>query len=132
MRRWLLAALIALAPGLAWGQANVPTGGGSTPTAAPGTSASSALPVQGVIGGVPVDGNGAPFQGEVAMTVGTTYAAQRSLKAICTAAGNVSVTYTDSSTGVWAAAVGTNTFPVAATAVNASGTTATCTYSNLK
>src|SRR5581483_7593696 len=35
------------------------------------------------------------FQGEVAMTVGQSYAPQRSIKVVCTVAGNVSVTYVD-------------------------------------
>jgi hypothetical protein len=73
----------------------------------------------------------APFLGEVALTVGTPDSqARRSLKAICTAAGNVSVTYSDSSTGTWAVVVGTQTFPIAITTVNSA--TATCTYFNLK
>ena len=74
------------------------------------------------------DVSNAAFQGESAMTVGTTYTAGRSLKATCTAAGNVAVTYVEASTGVWAAQTGDNVFPIAATAVNSSGTTATCTY----
>lgn len=78
------------------------------------------------------DAQSAAFTGEVAMTVGTVYAAARSLKAICTVAGNISVTYVDTSVGVWAVQVGTQTLPVSITAVNASGTTATCTYANLK
>ena len=79
------------------------------------------------------DASNAPFWGEVALVVGTPDTqARRSLKAICTGAGNVAVTYADSSTGVWAAQVGTQTWPIAITQVNTSGTTATCTYSNLK
>jgi hypothetical protein len=84
-----------------------------------------ALPVQ--------DGQNAGYQGAVAMTVGTTYAAQRSVKANCTVAGNVSLTLADASTDVWIiSAPGTTVIPYAATAINSSGTTATCTYSNLK
>ncbi|HUO23653.1 MAG TPA: hypothetical protein VMU59_14145 [Caulobacteraceae bacterium] len=77
--------------------------------------------------------NNAPFQGEVALTVGAADSqARRTLKATCTAAGNVSVTYADGSTGVWAAQAGQQTWPIAITTVNASGTTATCAYANLK
>jgi len=55
------------------------------------------------------------------------------LKANCTVTGNVTVTYSDASTGVWiVGAAGTSVWPIAATAVNTSGTTATCTYANLK
>lgn len=80
-----------------------------------------------------LDGNSAAFQGEVSLTVGTPDTkARRSLKAICSAAGNVAVTYADASTGVWAVVVGTQTIPIAVTTVNSSGTTATCTYSNLR
>ena len=74
----------------------------------------------------------AAFQGAVAMTVGTTYTAQRSVGASCTVAGNMSVTFTDASTLTVPVAVGWQTFPFAITAVNSSGTTATCAYSNLK
>jgi hypothetical protein len=77
--------------------------------------------------------NDAAFQGEVALTVGTADSqARRSLKAVCTAAGNVSVTYADGSTGVWPAVVGAQTWPIAITTVNTSGTTAACAYANLK
>ena len=72
------------------------------------------------------------FFGEAAVTVGTAFPAGRSLKATCTAAGTVSLTYSDGSTGVWGAAVGTQTFPVEATLVNAAGTTAACSYASLK
>jgi hypothetical protein len=73
-----------------------------------------------------------PFQGAVAMTTGTTYASQRSLGANCTAAGNLSLTLADGSTLVVPVSVGWQTFPLAVTAVNSSGTTATCNNSNLK
>jgi hypothetical protein len=79
------------------------------------------------------DSQNAGYQGAVAMTVGTTYAAQRSVKANCTTTGNVSLTLSDGSTDVWIiSAVGSTVIPYAATAINFSGTTATCTYSNLK
>jgi len=80
-----------------------------------------------------VDPNNAAYQGEIPMTVGTAYATARSLKAVCTAVGNVSVTYADGSTGTWAiSATGVSVLPIAVTTVNTAGTTATCTYSNLK
>jgi hypothetical protein len=81
------------------------------------------------------DQNSAAFSGEISMPVdGTTYAAGRSLKAICTVAGNVKVTYTDASTGIWALQVGTQTLPLAVTAWTVSAVTgaATATYANLK
>jgi hypothetical protein len=79
------------------------------------------------------DSQNAGYQGAVAMTVGTTYAAQRSVKANCTVAGNVSLTLADGSTDVWIiSAAGSTVIPYAATAINSSGTTATCTYANLK
>jgi hypothetical protein len=79
------------------------------------------------------DSQNAGYQGAVAMTVGTTYAAQRSVKANCTVAGNVSLTLVDGSTDVWIiSAAGTTVIPYAATAINSSGTTATCSYANLK
>jgi hypothetical protein len=97
----------------------------------------------GTTSGVPgtidtTDSSGAGYQGEFSMTVGTSYtlspgvAQARSVHAICTVAGNVSVTYADGSTGVWAVAVGNQTIPAAAVAINSSGTTATCTYAGLK
>jgi hypothetical protein len=79
------------------------------------------------------DAQNAGYQGAVAMTIGTTYAARRSVKANCTAIGNVSLTLADGSTDVWIiSAAGSTVIPYAATAINSSGTTATCTYSNLK
>ena len=77
--------------------------------------------------------NNAAFQGEVQLIVGTADSvARRSLKATCTAAGNVSVIYGDGSVGTWQAAIGIQTFPIAITTVSTAGTTATCTYANLK
>ncbi len=78
------------------------------------------------------DANNAAFQGVVSMTVGTSYPAGRSLAANCGAAGNISLTFADASTLVVPAVVGFQTFPFAVTSINASGTTATCGYSNLK
>lgn len=79
-----------------------------------------------------LDANSAAFQGEFAMTVGTSYTAGRSFKANCSAAGNVSITYPDASTGLWPLVVGIQTIPAAATMINSSGTTATATYTGLK
>ncbi len=81
-----------------------------------------------------VDPYNAAFWGSGgAMTVGTAYPYGRSLKANCTATGNVSVTYADGSTDTWViSAAGTTVLPIAVTTVNTSGTTATCTYANLK
>ena len=66
------------------------------------------------------------------MTIGTTYAAQRSIGVLCTTAGNIVVTFADASTLVLPVYVGWQTFPFAVTTINASGTTATATYYNLK
>lgn len=74
----------------------------------------------------------ASYQGEIALTVGTASTVGRALKAACAGAGNINVTYTDGSTGIWPVAIGTQTLPLAITTVNASGTTATCTYANVK
>jgi hypothetical protein len=73
-----------------------------------------------------------PFTGAVAMTPDQTYAPQRSLAASCTAGGSVSVTLADGSTLAWPVGVGWQREAFAATAVNGAGTTATCTYANLK
>lgn len=81
---------------------------------------------------IAADVNGSPFQGAVAMTVGTTYAAQRSLGVVCTVAGNVTFQLADGSTLTLPAAVGWQTFPFAVTQIVAAGTTATATYFNLK
>jgi len=78
------------------------------------------------------DPQNAAFQGAVAMTVGTTYTAQRSVGVLCTVAGNVAMTLVDASTITLPVYVGWQTFPFAATAINSSGTTATATYYNLK
>jgi hypothetical protein len=78
------------------------------------------------------DAYSAPYGGETPMVVGTPTTARRAVKANCTSAGNVSVTYADGSTGTWAVTVGTQTLPISATTVNAAGTTATCTYAELK
>jgi len=79
-----------------------------------------------------VDANNAAFQGVVAMTVGTLYAAQRSIGILCTAAGNVQMTLADSSSLTLPVSVGFQTYPFAVTTIVAAGTTATATYYNLK
>ena len=73
------------------------------------------------------------FSGSVPMTVGTTYAAQRSVGVLATVAGNVTFTLADASTitlpvyaGLW------QVCPFAVTSIASSGTTATATYFNLK
>jgi hypothetical protein len=81
---------------------------------------------------VVADYQDASFAGAVAMTVGTTYAPQRAIGANCSVAGNMSVTFVDASTLAVPVQVGFQTFPFAVTAVNTGGTTATCTYVNLK
>jgi hypothetical protein len=76
------------------------------------------------------DASGASVTGRVALTVGTPGTAGRMFCAICTTAGNVSVTFSNASTGVYPLAVGINAFPWQITEVNSSGTTATATYEN--
>ena len=70
--------------------------------------------------------------GAVAMTVGTSYAEARQLFINCTAAGNVALTFTDSTVLVVPVLAGLTILPWAVTAINTSGTTATATYANLK
>ena len=77
------------------------------------------------------DSQSAAFQGAVAMTIGTTYAAQRSVGVLCTVAGNMSLTLANGSTITLPVYQGWQTFPFAATAINSSGTTATAIYYNL-
>ncbi len=109
---------------------NLPTT--TTVAGAVSVSALPALPAgTNNIGGV-VDSNSAAFVGEFAMTIGTTYPVGRSFKANCTVGGVVSNTYPDGSTGLWSVVVGIQTVPAQATAINSSGTTATCVYTNLK
>ena len=73
-----------------------------------------------------------PFYGATALTVGTAATAGRALRISCTAAGNVSVTYSDASTDTFPVNVGLSIIPGEFTTVNTSGTTATATYANLK
>jgi hypothetical protein len=78
------------------------------------------------------DAQSAPFAGAVAMTVGTTYPAQRSVGVLCTGAGNVTFQFSDASTLTLPVAVGWQIFPFACTEIIAAGTTATATCYNLK
>ena len=78
------------------------------------------------------DAQSAPFAGAVAMTVDTTYTAQRSVGVLATAAGNVMFTFPDASTLTLPVYVGWQTFPFACVSVVSSGTTATATYYGLK
>lgn len=73
--------------------------------------------------------SGAP----VAMTVGTTYTAARGIQLVCTVAGNVSLQVGGVADVIPVAVTssGPLVLPYAVTAVNSSGTTATCTYLNL-
>ncbi len=70
--------------------------------------------------------------GAQAMAVGTSYPEARQLLINCTVAGNVAVTFTDSTILVIPVIAGLTILPWAITAVNTSGTTATATYANLK
>ena len=78
------------------------------------------------------DASTASVSGRIALTVGTPAAAGREFCAICTAAGNVSVTFADASVGVYPLGIGLNVFPLQVTQVNSAGTTATATYENWK
>lgn len=78
------------------------------------------------------DAQSAPFAGAIAMTVGTTYAAQRSVGVLCTIAGNAEFQFPDGSTLTLPVNPGWQTFPFAVTQIVAAGATATATYFNLK
>ncbi|MFM0160684.1 hypothetical protein [Paraburkholderia sediminicola] len=78
------------------------------------------------------DANTASVPGRIALTVGTPATAGRSFAAICSVAGNVSVTFADTSVGTYPLSVGVNVFPFQVTEVNSVGTTATATYENWK
>jgi hypothetical protein len=106
--------------------------GASLLAACGGGSPAYAGSVTGVDGTIDTtDAGAAAFTGAVAMTVGTTYQAGRSLFINCTVAGNVSVTFFDGSALVVPVNVGVTILPFAVTRVNSSGTTATATYANL-
>ena len=95
-----------------------------------GSLGSPAVNVDATHGLPTIDPNNAAFQGAVLMTVGTTYTAQRSLAAVCTTVGNITVTFADASSMTVPVNLGYQAFPYAITAVSAS--TATCTFNNLK
>lgn len=71
------------------------------------------------------------YQSVTALTVGTTAAAGRGWKAVCTVAGNASVVLAGGGTDVVPLNIGLTIIPYAVTQVSTSGTTATCTYANL-
>ncbi len=71
-------------------------------------------------------------QGAVAMSVGTTYAAQRNVGVVCTTAGNVVFMFPDGSTITVPVAVGWQIFHFSVTQIVSAGTTAVATYYNLK
>lgn len=73
-----------------------------------------------------------PYQGVVAMAVGTAQAAQRAVRINCTTAGNVSLTYADGSVDVIPVSVGLSYIAGAITTINSAGTTATATYAAMK
>ena len=73
-----------------------------------------------------------PYQGVVAMVVGTAQAAQRAIRINCSAAGNVSLTYADGSVDVIPVSVGLSYIAGAITTINNAGTTATATYAAMK
>ncbi len=78
------------------------------------------------------DASSASVPGRIALTVGTPATAGRSFCAICTVAGNVAVTFADTSVGVYPLAIGINVLPFQVTEVNSVGTTATAIYENWK
>jgi hypothetical protein len=79
------------------------------------------------------DSQSAPFLGAVAMTVGTTYAAGRSVRVFPTVSGNVEFQFADGSTLVEPVFANMpQTFPYSVTMIVAAGTSATATFFNLK
>lgn len=82
--------------------------------------------------GFVTDSANIPVPGVTPLTVGTPATAGRSLAINCTVAGNVSMTFSDASTLTIPVSVGLTILPFAITTINASGTTATATYTNLK
>lgn len=70
--------------------------------------------------------------GVVAVTVGTTYAVGRQLLINCSIAGNVSVTFQDTSVLIFPVNAGLTILPWAITSVTTANTTATATYAILK
>jgi hypothetical protein len=76
--------------------------------------------------------DGVPVSGVGAMTPDVATTAGRGVQIICTVAGNVSLTFTDTSIQVIPVAVGLTRLPDAVTTLNSSGTTATVTCQILK
>lgn len=74
--------------------------------------------------------NSSAIQAAVAMTVATTYTAQRYIGVNCTVAGTMTIQFPDSSTMTVTLVVGWQIFHFAVTQVTAA--TATATYYNLK
>lgn len=77
------------------------------------------------------DSQSAPFSGAVAMIVGATYAAGRTVEVDCTAAGNVVFMLSNGSTRTKAVVTGSQSFPYACTQIVPAGTTAAATYFNM-
>lgn len=74
----------------------------------------------------------ASFTTAAALTVGAAdVAVGRAVGLVCTGAGNVSLKLSVTAAYVVPVNVGLSVLPFAAVGVNASGTTATCTYANL-
>jgi hypothetical protein len=102
---------------------------------ADGTTAFAAASVAIDTTGAPVGTGGSsgsssgPYTTATAMTVGTAYPAGRGWQAVCTAAGNVSLTLSGGSTNVVPLAIGLTILPFSVTQVNSA--TATGTYANL-
>lgn len=74
----------------------------------------------------------APGEGAIALTLDTVARPGRLLAINASAAGNVSVTFSDGSTYTFPVAAGLTLVPFSVTKVNTSGTTATATYANIK
>jgi len=128
---WLSAIWSKLSGTLAVSAASLPLPTGAA-TSAKQDAILAALGSPLQVGGTVNDAQSAPFQGAVAMTVGTTYAAQRSVGVLCTVAGNVQMTLADGSSIMLPVTPGWQTFPFAATQIVGAGTTATATFYNLK
>ena len=109
--------------------------GGSVTSA--GTGGTTAQAIQGIPGGVPMptaDANGAAFGGVIAVPPGTPVTAGRSLGFVCTSAGNVTLTFADSSTltmGIATANAAFQTLPFAVIQVTL-GTGTSASFWNLK
>lgn len=79
------------------------------------------------------DAQNAAFGGAVAMTAGQAATAQRGIGALCTAAGNLTFTFSDASTLTLPAYVGWQTWPFSVTTYSLPGSApATCTVYEMK